>query len=82
MFLLVPLKRTLRDLNVASNPRIDDNAMHSILSLVNLSFLSIVDTGIEMPGLRILARIIHAEDRNIRIEIPTLCEFYIDSKYY
>lgn len=78
----MPLKRTLQDLNIANNPRIDDNAVHAILSLVKLSFLSIVDTGIEMNGMRTLARVIYAEDRNIKIEIPTLCEFYIDSKRY
>lgn len=80
IFLLVPLKRSLLDLNIAGNPRVDDNAMYPILSLVKLSYLSIVDTGIEMEGLRTLARTIFAEDRNIKIEIPTVCEFYVDSK--
>lgn len=82
IFLLVPLKRSLLDLSIAGNPRIDDNAMYPVLSLIKLSYLSIVDTGIEMEGLRTLARMIYAEDRNIKIEIPTVCEFYVDSKHH
>ncbi|KAF7965926.1 hypothetical protein HWV62_14438 [Athelia sp. TMB] len=84
MFLLVPLKRSLLDLTVAGNPRIDDNAIPPIMSLNRISYLSIVDTAIGMEGLRMLARTIHSEDRAIEIAIPVLCEFYIDnmdSKY-
>ena len=80
MFLLVPLKRSLLDLTVAGNPRIDDNAIHPIMSLNRISYLSIVGTAIGMEGLRILARTIHSEDRAIEIAIPVLCEFYIDSE--
>jgi hypothetical protein len=67
-------------LSIASNPLIDDHAVPALLLLCKLSYLSIVDTGIGMNGLRLLAGTIHEEDRIIDIEIPTVCEFYIDSE--
>lgn len=33
-----------------------------------------------MEGLRRLAYTIHEEDRAVKIEIPTVCEFYVDSE--
>ena len=68
------------DLSIASNPLIDDDAAPALLLLSRLSYLSIIDTGIGMAGLRRLAETIYREDRAIAIEIPTVCEFYIDSK--
>lgn len=79
MFLLVPLKRSLTQLSLAINPYIDDDAVPALLLLSNLTFLSILDTSIEMPGLRRLANTISAEERGIAIEIPSVCEHYIDS---
>lgn len=67
-------------LSIACNPLIDDNAVPALLLLCKLSYLSIIDTGIGMSGLRVLAGTIHEEDRVIDIEIPTVCEFYIDSE--
>ncbi|KAF8151043.1 hypothetical protein B0H34DRAFT_785117 [Crassisporium funariophilum] len=84
VFLLVSLKRTLVRLSLAANPHVDDDAIPAIVLLSKLSFLSILDTGIEMGGLRRLASIIVAENRFIDIEIPFSCEAYIDgihSKY-
>lgn len=68
------------DLSIASNPLINDDAVCALLLLCRLSYLSILDTGIGMVGLRRMAWTIHREDRVIGIEIPTICEFYIDSK--
>lgn len=79
MFLLVTLKEKLYYLNLAHNPKIDDDAIPAILLLTNLGYLSIQATGIDMPGFRRLAAVIHAEDRVIDIEIPFRCEKYIDS---
>ncbi|KAG2107186.1 uncharacterized protein F5147DRAFT_837448 [Suillus discolor] len=79
VFLLVTLKEKLYYLNLAHNPKIDDDAIPAILLLTNLGYLSIQATGVEMPGFRRLAAVIHAEDRVIDIEIPFRCEKYIDN---
>ncbi|KAG1857914.1 hypothetical protein C8R48DRAFT_606842 [Suillus tomentosus] len=79
IFLLVTLKEKLSYLNLAHNPKIDDDAIPAILLLTNLGYLSIQATGIDMPGFRRLAAVIHAEDRVIDIEIPFRCEKYIDN---
>jgi hypothetical protein len=68
------------DLSIASNPLIGDDAVPALLLLRKLSYLSILDTGIGMVGLRRMTWTIHKEDRVIGIEIPTICEFYIDSE--
>ncbi|KAG1821027.1 uncharacterized protein BJ212DRAFT_1457738 [Suillus subaureus] len=79
VFLLVTLKEKLFHLNLAHNPKIDDDAIPAILLLINLGYLSIQATGIDMPGFRRLAAVIHAEDRVIDVEIPFRCEKYIDN---
>src|ERR1700722_14460475 len=79
IFLLTSLKHTLIQLSVAFNPLIDNEAIPALLALLNLSFLSILDTSVDMLGLRRLVRTIHEEDRMIDIQIPTICEDYIDS---
>ncbi|GLB44753.1 putative MINDY deubiquitinase [Lyophyllum shimeji] len=81
IFLLVPLKRSLTQLSIGSNPGIDDDAVPALLLLSKLSFLSILDTSIYMPGLRRLARTIYYEDRIIDIEIPSSCEEYVDDMH-
>ncbi|RDB25528.1 hypothetical protein Hypma_006214 [Hypsizygus marmoreus] len=81
IFLLVPLRRTLTQLSLASNPAIDDDAVPAILLLSKLSFLSILNTSIKMPGLRRLAKTIYHDDRVIDIEIPTACERYVDNMH-
>ncbi|KAG5643084.1 hypothetical protein DXG03_001579 [Asterophora parasitica] len=78
VFLLVPLKHTLTQLSIGSNPRINDDAVPALLLLAKLTFLSILDTGIQMHGLRRLARTIYDDDRIIDIEIPIACEDYVD----
>jgi hypothetical protein len=70
------------DLSIASNPLVDDDAVLALLLLNKLSYLSILDTGIGMTGLRRMAWTVHEENRVIGIEIPTVCEFYIDSKSF
>jgi hypothetical protein len=82
VFLLVPLKRSLTQLCIAMNPQITDDAVPALLLLSKLTFLSILDTNINMPGLRRLARTIYDENLVIDIEIPTVCEIYVDSKYF
>lgn len=79
VFLLVSLKGTLTQLSLAKNPDINNEAVPALLLLSKLSFLSIFDTGIEMIGLRRLAETIFEDDRIMDIEIPVVCEVYIDS---
>ncbi|TFK34572.1 hypothetical protein BDQ12DRAFT_613296, partial [Crucibulum laeve] len=82
IFLLVPLKRSLTHLSVATNPHIDDDAIPAILLLLKLSFISILDTSIKMSGLRRLAQAVFDEERVMDIEIPSTCERYIDNLKY
>ncbi|KAJ7465160.1 hypothetical protein FB451DRAFT_1370059 [Mycena latifolia] len=76
---LVALKRSLLQLSIAINPHIDDDAIPAILMLSKLSFLTILDTSIDMSGLRCLAQTISDANRIIEIEIPSACEYYIDN---
>ena len=80
VYLLVPLKKTLKWLSLATNPDITSESAPAMLLLANLEFLSILDTGVDMVGLRILANTIYEESRNIDIEIPYACETYIESR--
>jgi hypothetical protein len=79
VFLLVNLKEKLYHLDLAHNPKINDDAIPAILFLTNLAYLSIQATGVDMPGLRRLATAIYTEDRAVDIEIPFRCEKYLDS---
>lgn len=79
VFLLVNLKEKLCYLDLAHNPKINDDAIPAILLLTNLAYLSIQATGVDMPGLRRLATVVYTEDRAVDIEIPFRCEKYIDS---
>ncbi|OAX39500.1 hypothetical protein K503DRAFT_849485 [Rhizopogon vinicolor AM-OR11-026] len=79
VFLLVNLKEKLYFLDLAHNPKINDDAIPAILFLANLTYLSIQATGINMPGLRRLATVACTEERAIDIEIPFKCEKYIDN---
>ncbi|KDR78620.1 hypothetical protein GALMADRAFT_223884 [Galerina marginata CBS 339.88] len=79
VFLLVSLKRTLKKLSLATNPDIDNDAIPDVLLLSSLSFLSILDTSIEMVGLRRLAEAMHTNHWIMDIEIPYACEVYVDN---
>ncbi|EAU85193.1 hypothetical protein CC1G_06209 [Coprinopsis cinerea okayama7 len=80
VFLLVPLKRTLTRLSLTGNPAIDDDCVPALLLLTQLSFLSVLDTSIDMAGLRKLAAAANdGHYESIDIEIPTACEAYIDN---
>ncbi|KAJ7266568.1 hypothetical protein C8J57DRAFT_1068466 [Mycena rebaudengoi] len=79
VYLLLPLKRSLCQLSIATNPHIDDDAVPALLLLSKLSFLTILDTSIHMPGVRRLAQTIFDDRRVIDIEIPSECERYIDN---
>ncbi|KAJ7146769.1 hypothetical protein C8R44DRAFT_758128 [Mycena epipterygia] len=76
---LVSLRRSLLQLSIANNSRIDDDAVPAILLLSKLSFLTILGTSIEMPGIRRFAQTIFDDRRVIDIEIPFACELYVDN---
>lgn len=82
IFHLVALRRSLLQLSIATNPHIDDDAIPAILMLSKLSFLTILDTSVDMPGIRRLAQTIYDERRVIDIEVPSACETYIDSAFF
>ncbi|KAJ7239395.1 hypothetical protein B0H12DRAFT_1189995 [Mycena haematopus] len=79
VFNLVALKRTLLQLSLATNPHIDDDAIPAIIMLSKLSFLTILDTAIDMPGIRRLAQVIYDQQRIIDIEVPSACDRYVES---
>lgn len=81
IFLLLPLKTTLKRLNISANPYITDAAVPALILLSNLLYVSLIETSINMPGLRLYASAVYTEDRAIDIEIPSICEQYIDSKF-
>ena len=49
---MVSLRRSLTELYVGANPRVDDNFVTPLLMLSKLSRLSLVDTGVSLQGLR------------------------------
>ncbi|KAJ6611164.1 hypothetical protein B0H10DRAFT_2165919 [Mycena sp. CBHHK59/15] len=79
IYLLVSLKRSLLELSIAYNPHIDDDAVPALILLSKLSFLTIFATSIDMPGLRRLAQTIFDERRSTDIEIPLVCDRYLDN---
>lgn len=78
--MLLPLKRTLRSVSLASNPKVTDEAVAALILLYSLGQLSILDTSIGMTGLRRLASMIYNQEWIIDVEIPRACEDYIDRK--
>ncbi|KIJ14357.1 hypothetical protein PAXINDRAFT_26423, partial [Paxillus involutus ATCC 200175] len=79
VFHIVSLKHKLLHLDLSKNPKIDDDAIPALILFENLQYLSIFDTGVLMPGLRRLAVAIQEGGRIIDIEIPSICEAYIDN---
>ncbi|KAF8637752.1 hypothetical protein AX17_002594 [Amanita inopinata Kibby_2008] len=78
VYLLLPLKRTLLDLNIARNPQIDDDVVPALLMMVNLSYLSLAETFIDMPGARRLANDQTFKTRRVIIDFPQWCHEYVD----
>ncbi|KIY45136.1 hypothetical protein FISHEDRAFT_67103 [Fistulina hepatica ATCC 64428] len=80
VFLLVPLKRSLTELSLASNPEIDDAAVPALLLLSKLAVLSVHGTSVGMCGLgRFAEAILDDPTRMIDIKIPRECEQHIQN---
>ncbi|EIW57992.1 uncharacterized protein TRAVEDRAFT_21430 [Trametes versicolor FP-101664 SS1] len=80
---LVALKRTLEEVDLSHNPRVDDDAIPALLTLRKLQFLSLVETNVTMVGMRRLALESNAgteseDDRRLYVEAPRVVEDYLD----
>ncbi|KAJ3742563.1 hypothetical protein DFH05DRAFT_1501226 [Lentinula detonsa] len=81
VFHLTALKLTLTHLDLSQNPCITDDAIPALCLCITskLRFLGLVGTSIGMPGLRRMAKLIQKEERIVDVEIPEVCELYIDN---
>ncbi|KAF9818789.1 hypothetical protein IEO21_02569 [Rhodonia placenta] len=81
IFHLVALKRSLTELDIALNPRVDDDAIPALITLPKLRFVSLFDTSMRMPGFRRLAVALRSRmDRErIQVEVPRECEEYLET---
>lgn len=85
MYHLVALKRTLEEVDLSHNPRVDDDAIPALLTLRKLQFLSLVETNVTMVGMRRLALESNAgteseDDRRLYVEAPRVVEDYLDGR--
>ncbi|KAI0069802.1 hypothetical protein K474DRAFT_1693993 [Panus rudis PR-1116 ss-1] len=78
IFYLVSLKRSLTELDIAFNTGISDDAVPALILMHKLRFLTLLDTSIEMPGLRRLCAAITSRRHLIELEVPRECELYIE----
>ncbi|PSS34015.1 hypothetical protein PHLCEN_2v1919 [Hermanssonia centrifuga] len=77
IFLLIPLKRCLVDLDIANNSLIDDDSISAILMLIKLQFIGLYGTAITMDGLRRIASHLKQTRRTMEVDVPEDCEEYI-----
>jgi hypothetical protein len=80
VFLLLPLKRSLYELDISDNPDISDDAIVAFLMLSKLQYLSFVNTAITVTGIRRLASTLKDRGRGMELEIPTGCEEHLNRK--
>ena len=72
VYLLIPLKCSLTQLTLATNPGIDSTSVPAICFLSKLCYLSIADTSIDMNGLKTLAKRVDEEGWVVDIEVRGL----------
>ena len=80
MFLLLPLKRCLRELDVSENPAIDDDAVIAFTLLRKLVYLAFAGTNVTMDGVRRLASSLGPRGHDVEVEVPDDCEEYLDGR--
>ncbi|TCD67810.1 hypothetical protein EIP91_011938 [Steccherinum ochraceum] len=78
IYLLVPLKRTLAELDVAFNPAITDDCIPALLILRKLRFLTLLGTEVGMPGLRKFCAVARSRKQSLELEVPRECEIYVE----
>jgi hypothetical protein len=76
LYHLVALRRTLAYVHIEENPLINDDAIPPLLALSRLQFVSLIDTNIQMPGLRRFALAIREGRRRVDFIMPHQCELY------
>jgi hypothetical protein len=76
---LAALRRTLWHLHLEENPNTNDDAVPPLLCLSKLLFLSLIDTGLRMDGVRRLALSLEEAGRAVDVTVPLACEEYISS---
>ena len=77
---MTALARTLTDLDIAYNPRINDDAVPALLTMRKLLYLSLLDTSVTMNGVRRLAVELEEKVRSVEVEVPGPCEEYLKSE--
>lgn len=82
MVLLLPLKRCLRELDIADNPAIGDDAMVVLTMFHKLLYLAFGGTGVSMTGVRRLVTTMELCGHDMDIEIPDACEQYLRSEFF
>lgn len=79
---LVSLRRSLIELYIGANPRVDDDVITPLLMLSKLSRLSLVDTGVGIQGFRRFAISVEGTGRAYpRIHVSPEWINYLRSKY-
>ena len=73
---LVPLKRTLTQLDISNNVRLTDDCCSSLCYLTGLKSLDIFQTGISITGLRRLVRDMPSSS-SIDVNLTTACHEYL-----
>ncbi|KAF6756892.1 hypothetical protein DFP72DRAFT_892635 [Ephemerocybe angulata] len=64
---------------IGDESNITSESVPALMLLANLASLSILGTGVDMDGLRFIAKTILEEGRNLDIEIPCACKDYMDN---
>ncbi|KAI0806085.1 hypothetical protein BC629DRAFT_1141943 [Irpex lacteus] len=82
IYYLTPLKRSLTDLDIAYNPKIDDDAIPPLLILSKLQYLTFHGTNVTILGVRRLAKTLRDQRRDMEVEVPRQCEDYISSAFF
>jgi hypothetical protein len=80
VFHLVRLRKTLLHLDLAGNMRVTDDCIPALLRLQRLRSVTLVETGVDMPGLRKFAKFVRDQGQVVEVEFPQSCEIYITSR--
>jgi len=79
---MVSLRKSLAELYIGANPRVNDDVVTPLLMLSKLSRLSLVDTGISLQGLRRFAISVDgAGHAHLRIHLSPEWIYYLESKH-
>lgn len=77
VFLLLPLKRCLQELDIAYNPEINDDVIVAFNMLSRLLYLKLLGTSITIAGVRRLTTYLRRRGYAMDLEVPASCEDYL-----